>query len=128
MKQFFAELFIWWNRQTMGMRLWTALHGRYVGMDECGNRYFQHRKNDRRWVMFNGPIEASAIPPGWHGWIHHRVDTPPSGETYTPWPWQRAHLANLTGTAMAYRPDGSIVNKAKRPEVSSDYQAWSPDV
>lgn len=125
--QLIAELFIWWHKQTLGVRLWTAFQGRYVGSDELGNRYYKGRKNDRRWVIFNGPADASAIPPGWHGWMHHRTDVPPTEEAYANRPWQKPHMPNLTGTAAAYRPEGSILNTGKRPEVTGDYEAWSPE-
>lgn len=127
MKQLFAELFIWWHHQTWGMRVMTLLSGRYVGADEFGNRYYQHKRNDRRWVIFNGPAEASAIPAGWHGWMHHRVDVPPSEEHYKARDWEKPHLPNLTGTPAAYRPEGSILNKGERKPVYSDYDAWSPE-
>ena len=126
MKQFFAELFIWWHKETLGMRVWTALRGVYVGTDELGNRYYKHKRNDRRWVLYNGYAEASAIAPGWHGWMQHTVDTPPSAEDYKPRDWQRPHQPNLTGTALAYRPPGSIAGKA-RPAAAPDYQAWKPE-
>lgn len=127
MKQFIAELFIWWHKETLGMRVWTALRGVYVGADELGNRYYKHKRNDRRWVLYNGYAEASAIAPGWHGWIHHRTDTPPTEETYTGRAWQKPHQPNMTGTSQAYHPDGSLLNKGQRPRVTGDYDAWSPE-
>ena len=126
MKQFFAELFIGWHKQTLGARWWTFLHGQHVGTDEAGNRYYKS-KDDRRWVIYNGAAEASAIPPGWHGWMHHRVDTLPSEERYAPRFWEKPHVQNLTGTAGAYRPDGSLLSKGERPRVTGDYDAWSPE-
>ncbi|MBU1175518.1 MAG: NADH:ubiquinone oxidoreductase subunit NDUFA12 [Alphaproteobacteria bacterium] len=125
--QLLAELFIWWHKQTLGVRLWTAFQGRYVGSDAMGNRYYRGRKNDRRWVIFNGPADASAIPPGWHGWMHHRTDVPPTEDAYIPHSWEVPHQVNLTGSAAAYRPDGSILNAGRRPKVTGDYEAWSPD-
>ena len=92
-----------------------------------GNVYYQGKKNGRRWVIYNGPAEASAIPPGWHGWMHYRTDVPPSQSDYTPREWEIPHQPNLTGTAMAYRPDGSILNPQTRPRVTGDYDAWSPE-
>ena len=44
-----------------------------------------------------------------------------------PHPWQKPHVPNLTGTALAYRPDGSLLNKGERPRVTGDYDAWSPE-
>jgi NADH:ubiquinone oxidoreductase subunit len=36
------------------------------------------------------------VPPSWHGWLHHTVDTPPTQESYKPHPWQKPHRPNLT--------------------------------
>lgn len=131
MKAFLAEIFIWWQGQTWGTRLDTWQHGEFVGTDAAGNRYFQSkpgaRKANRRWVVFNGYAEATAIPPGWHGWMHHRTDVPPTKDNYQPWPWEKGHKPNLTGSAGAYRPDGSLLGKGERPRVSADYDAWSPE-
>lgn len=127
MKQFFAEMFIWWHKQTFGTRVWTWLHGNHVGTDEFGNRYFKSRKGDRRWVIYNGPAEASAIPPGWHGWMHYRTERLPTEDHYEPRFWEQVHQRNMTGTSQAYRPDSSLLAKGERPKVSADYDAWSPE-
>ncbi|WP_245944910.1 NADH:ubiquinone oxidoreductase subunit NDUFA12 [Pelagibacterium lacus] len=126
-KQLVFELFGWWHGQTFSTRIFTALRGRRVGEDELGNVYYESKKNGRRWVIYNGPAEASAIPPGWHGWMHRRTDVPPTQTGYTPRAWETGHQPNLTGTAMAYRPDGSILNPQTRPRVTGDYDAWSPE-
>ena len=103
---------------------------RRVGEDEMGNVYYEGGTNSdgqtRRWVIYNGYSEGSAVPPGWHGWLHHRVDTPPSAESYRPREWQKPHLPNLTGSPAAYRPPGSILGDARRPQVTGDYDAWTP--
>jgi len=124
MKRFLTELFTWWNGQTFGTRVWTWRKGEFVGEDEFGNRYYRERKGKRRWVIYNGVAEASAIPPGWHGWIHHRVDTPPGA--YQPHEWEKPHEPNLTGTAAAYRPKGSILGAMARPKSDGEYDAWTP--
>ena len=92
MKQFFLKLFTWWNSQTFGTQLWTSRFGELVGEDEQGNRYYRTRGGkidpalgfERRWVIYNGYAEASRIPAGWHGWMHHVVDVPPTEENYQP--------------------------------------------
>ncbi len=127
----FVETFAWWTGNTWGTRLDTWLHGEYVGSDEQGNRYYRSKKGakraNRRWVIYNGYAEPSKIPPGWHGWMHHRVDVPPSEQDYKPYSWQQPHLQNYTGTGAAYRPDGSLLSKGERPRVTGDYDAWSPE-
>ena len=100
MKRLLTQIFTWWNGETLGTRFHTWRVGREVGRDEFGNVYYEGGTDSegrtRRWVIYNGYSEASAIPPGWHGWMHHRVDTPPSAETYTPRDWQKEHEPNLT--------------------------------
>lgn len=120
------EIFTWWNGQTMGTRFFTWRKGIFVGKDSTGNTYYSERGGNRRWVIYNGEADASAIPSGWHGWMHHRVDTPPTEDTYEARDWQLAHKANMTGTGAAYRPQGSILTPESRPNATGDYDAWTP--
>lgn len=126
MKNVFLRVFTWWNSQTIGTEFWTWRAGEFVGEDDDGNRYYRERHGHRRWVIYNGAVEASRIPPGWHGWIHYRTDIAPSEEGYKPHDWEKPHLPNMTGTAQAYRPPGSILTPEKRPEVTGDYEPWTP--
>ncbi|MBH0239996.1 NADH:ubiquinone oxidoreductase subunit NDUFA12 [Methylobrevis albus] len=126
MKSFLLQLFTWWNGTTIGTRVFTARKGVRVGEDEFGNVYYKTADGSRRWVAYNGVAEATAIPPGWHGWMHHRVDVAPVDETYQPRAWQKPHRANPTGSAAAYRPQGSILASGSRPKATGDYDAWTP--
>ena len=63
------EIFTWWNKQTFGTRLNTMFFGKLVGEDTSGNKYYES-KSGKRWVIFNGEIEASKIPIEWYSWIH----------------------------------------------------------
>lgn len=135
MKTFFLQFFTWWNGQTMGTRFHTWRHGERVGEDELGNVYYRSKGgkrdaalgHERRWVVYNGVAEASSVPAGWNGWLHHTVDVPPSEESYHGKEWQKAHLPNMTGTARAYRPKGSAVNTSAHPKSEGAYQAWKPN-
>jgi NADH:ubiquinone oxidoreductase subunit len=134
MTQFFLKLFTWWNSQTFGTQLWTWRFGELVGTDEAGNRYYRTAGGkidpalgfERRWVIYNGDIEASRITPAWHGWIHHITDTPPTAESYVAREWEKPHRPNPTGTPDAYRPSGSTLAAARRPKATGDYQPWTP--
>jgi NADH:ubiquinone oxidoreductase subunit len=134
MKLFFLRFFTWWNGSTFGTQLWTRRFGEFVGTDETGNRYYRTRGGqidptlgfERRWVIYEGYAEATKVPPAWHGWLHHTVDTPPTDENYTPHEWQKPHRSNLTGTPGAYRPSGSTLASGRRPKATGDYQAWTP--
>ncbi len=124
---FLKQFFTWWHDQTFGTRFYTWRKGEFVGEDAQGNKYYRSNDGaDRRWVTYNGLVEASRIPPEWHGWMHHTVDTLPSEEDYEPHEWELPHKPNLTGTPYAYRPEGSILSPSERPRVTGDYEAWSP--
>jgi len=135
MKSFLLKVFTWWNSQTFGTQFWTWMYGEPVGEDEFGNRYYRTRGGEidktlgfeRRWVIYNGYAEASTVPPSWHGWLHHTVDTPPTEENYTAREWQKPHRPNMTGTPGALRPPGSTLATGRRPKATGDYKAWSPD-
>ncbi|TCL70490.1 NADH:ubiquinone oxidoreductase subunit NDUFA12 [Rhizobium sp. BK251] len=129
MKNLLLLTFTWWNKYTVGTLV--ALRGfKRVGEDELGNVYYEGGKASyglpKRWVVYNGYAEASSIPPGWHGWMHHRTDVPPSQENYVAKEWQKPHRANATGSALAYRPPGSLAATGERPRVTGDYDAWTP--
>lgn len=130
MKTFFLQFFTWWSGQTLGTRFYTWRKGKTVGEDQFGNVYYEggidSEGRTRRWVIYKNYSEASMIPPGWHGWIHHRVDVAPTDETYTPREWQKGHEPNLTGSPLAYRPKGSLLGNTHRPQVTGDYDAWTP--
>lgn len=120
------QLFTWWDGQTAGTRLWTWRKGELVGEDTQGNCYYRERDGDRRWVIYAGPVDASRVPPEWHGWLHHTVDELPTESLHPHKQFEKPHQPNLTGTPAAYRPDGSILASGERPKATGDYEAWSP--
>ena len=127
MKRFLLQIFTWWNGQTLGTRFHTWRRGKLVGTDEAGNRYYRDRKVDRRWVIYPDLVEASNVPPGWQAWLHYTSDVAPSDDSYAPRAWEQPHVPNMTGTALAYRPPGSIMTPAERPRVTGDYDPWTPN-
>lgn len=122
---FLKRAVTWWNSQTLGTQLFTARKGVKVGEDDEGNIYYQTRDGKRRWVIFNGEAEASRVNPDWHGWLHYTWDEPPTDRPLAHKDWEQPHMPNLTGTAMAYAPPGSI--RRAEPAARSDYEAWSPE-
>ena len=130
--QVLKQFFTWWNGQTLNTRFYTWRKGNYVGQDEMGNRYYKAKSAvpdsipERRWVIYKGYSEASQVGPGWHGWLHHRTDVAPPQENYVPRDWQKPHEENLTGSAGAYHPPGSIAVGGKPVKAAADYQAWKP--
>ena len=130
---FLKQLFTWWNGQTLNTRFAIWRKGEFVGTDEFGNRYYRAKSAipgsipEHRWVVYNGYSEASSVPPGWHGWMHHRVANPPGKDDPANREWQKPHQPNPTGTAAAYRPAGSLLRPAGPAPAQPDYQAWRPE-
>lgn len=119
---------------TIGTRIHTLLHGKCVGEDEHGNRYFEARKSPKahirrkRWVVYKGIVEPTKVPSHWHGWLHHTHEKPPvTGENPNKYDWQKGHLPNLTGTAYRYLPRGHMQRKEARTQNSADYTPWTPE-
>ena len=115
----------WWNGQTLNTQFFTWRKGVKVGQDTSGNTYYRTSDDQRRWVIFNGDSEASRVSPDWHGWLHHTWDEPPSVQPLSRKSWEKPHQANLTGTAAAYAPNGSI--SRANPQARTDYEAWHPE-
>lgn len=113
----------------IGTRIFTWLNGRQIGRDADGNTYFVDKRaapgaRARRWVIYAGPAEASAVPPEWHAWLHFTTDEPIKA---APRNWLQPHRANPTGTAQGYRPAGHDYQGGHRARATGDYEAWTPD-
>ncbi|QYK41086.1 MAG: NADH:ubiquinone oxidoreductase subunit NDUFA12 [Paracoccaceae bacterium] len=115
----------WWNGQTLNTQLFTARNGVKVGEDDQGNVFYQTAGGKRRWVIYNGEAEASRVSPDWHGWLHFTWDEPPTTAPLKHKAWEKPHQENLTGTAAAYAPPGSI--RRVEPAARKDYEAWAPE-
>ena len=127
--KFLLRFLTWWNFSTLNTAFFTWRNGVKVGEDEQGNVYYRSHDSKKRWVIYNGLAEASMIPPGWHGWMHHIVDTPPTEEKYKPRPWQKPHRPNLTGTPGAYlaNPAGLLLDEVTASSlvpVDRDGSVW----
>jgi NADH:ubiquinone oxidoreductase subunit len=120
-----SRIFTWWDGQTLGTQLWTWRNGKRVGADEQGNVFYRNADDSRRWVIFNGDMEASRVSPDWHGWLHRTFDQPPTERPLVHKAWEKAHLPNLTGTDKAYAPAGSL--RRADPAPRTDYEAWKPE-
>ncbi len=121
----FKSLLTWWNGQTIGTRLYTMRKGNRVGEDAEGNVFYENRDGSRRWVIYNGEMEASRVGPDWHGWLHHTFRNPPTKDPFPVPSWGKSHSRNLTGTGAAYVPKGSL--RSGHPEDGPDYEAWKPE-
>jgi NADH:ubiquinone oxidoreductase subunit len=127
-----SKIFTWWNGATIGTAFNSAMTGEHVGTDAQGNRYYRAKKLNslgyqRRWVIYNGPNDASRVPAEWHGWLHGAYDDVPQSFLPPPKIWEVEYTPNATGTAQAYRPQGALERGGKRAAATGDYEAWAPD-
>lgn len=137
---------------TITTHLHTYFHGKLVGTDQFGNRYFTEKKpaksgRTKRWVLYKETVkptwqkllvfpvllsnsleraEPSKVPPEWHGWLHYTLDQPPTQRNDKRYAWQKPHLPNLTGTKGAYMPPGHLLKGGQRAASTSDYEPWQP--
>lgn len=123
--RFILTLLTWYHGSTLGTRLFTWRKGVKVGEDDQGNVFYETRDGKKRWVVYADEPEASKISPDWHGWLHHTWHEAPSKAPLPRKTWEKPHQENLTGSAMAYAPIGSIRNATPTPR--SDYEAWQPE-
>ena len=108
----------WWNSQTLGTQLYTWRKGVKVGEDDAGNVFFKDKHDNRRWVIYNGEIEATKIPVDWYSWIHSIKNKIEENHELKKYEWQKKHLPNQTGTEKAYNPQKNHdANKKK-------YKSW----
>lgn len=119
-------VFAWWTHATWGTLVHTWLHGVPVGTDSFGNAYYQTKDGKRRWVIYNGTVEASRVPSEWHLWLHRTTDDLPSADLKKK-SWQKDYLPNLSGTEQAYRPAGSLAREGVHARTTGDYESWSPN-
>ena len=114
----FNKIFTWWNQDTFGTRIKTIFYlENLLVKTNFGNKYYESKKG-KRWVIYNGEVDASKIPVEWYSWIH-----------FTPNKIEKDHnLKNingknlikqiLTGTEEAYFPNkNKNANKKK-------YKTW----
>jgi NADH dehydrogenase len=118
---FLKSIFTWWNTQTVGTFLFTIFSGKGVGEDQFGNKYYKTSNDSKRWVIYNGEVESSRIPPEWHLWIHRTTNLTPDKINFVNHDWIKNHHENYTGSKLAYNPTKNL--KAKEEA----YKKWHPE-
>lgn len=127
MRQYFSYAMV--RAMSFLTSFFVRLSARRIGSDAAGNTYWEAKRATRdgrpkRFVLYAGRPEASAVPPEWWGWLHHTTRDPlPAGPQHA---WQKPHLPNQTGTAEAWRPPGSQYKEGRPVSPAGDYQAWTP--
>ena len=117
MLTFLKQIFTWWNHQTLGTGIYTFFYGKYKGKDYFENKYYQN-KNGKRWVIYNGEIDATKIPNEWYSWIHHLNNKIEHTHELKKFEWQKKNTPNQTGTSNAFHPNKDDKNDYKK------YKSW----
>ena len=123
--------FTWWNGASWGTMFYGLRGKAKVGEDALGNSYWQGGRDGsgqpRRWVIYQGANDSSRVPPDWFSWLRHLIDDVPDRALPAPRTFEKPAVPNLTGTALAYRPQGAMEKGGKRAAATGDYEAWSPE-
>lgn len=100
--------------------------GQLVGVDKYGNKYYENTVdyplNQHRWVEYAGDksvyeVDASNIPPEWHGWLHSSTTEPPTDKTVGS-SHRFAPQANAHGSSAPYKRSLGGVVSAFTPNLS----------
>ena len=111
------------------LKIYCLIFAKKVGQDQYGNIYYKKKnltpKNnfrERRFVVYNGMVEASKVPQEWNAWIHHMTEEIPKIEPKKQ-SWIKDHSPNLTGTPYSYeyKLDESISKKHEKNSI------WKPN-
>ena len=113
----FKQIFTWWNHQTLGTRIYTLLFGKFKGKDYFGNKYYQN-KSGKRWVIYNGEVDATKIPNEWYSWMHYLNNKIQHHQELKKFSWQKKNIPNQTGTPKAFHPNKDNKNEYKK------YKSW----
>tara|TARA_Y100001970_G_scaffold283433_1_gene398589 strand:+ start:2803 stop:3162 length:360 start_codon:yes stop_codon:yes gene_type:complete len=113
----FKQIFTWWNHQTLGTGIYTLFFGKLKGKDYFGNKYYQN-KSGKRWVIYNGEVDATKIPNEWYSWIHHLNNKIENVQELKKFSWQKKNIPNQTGTSKAFHPNKDDKNVYKK------YKSW----
>ena len=117
MLTFFKQIFIWWNQQTLATRIQTIFFGKFVGVDNFGNKYYES-KAGKRWVIYKDEIDASKIPNEWYSWMHFTKNKIENIHDLKKFDWQKSHQSNMTGSNQAYSP------KDNTNALKKKYKSW----
>lgn len=106
--------------QLFFIKIYSYLFGKRVGVDNFGNTYYVCKRNfkEKRWVLYNGDIDTTKVPPVWRLWLRHTVFNRPSIDSLRIYPWQKQHEINNTGTNKAYYPNNLHTKQ---------YEEWKPN-
>ncbi|KEY70126.1 hypothetical protein S7711_08656 [Stachybotrys chartarum IBT 7711] len=104
------------------VQMWVCdtKHGRLVGQDRAGNKFFENLEElplRTRWVEYaKHDFDAAHIEPGWHAWMSYMVDKPPTEDPLI-----------KTGTRV-FEPSKPLPNFTMGPGAWKTYNTVKPKI
>jgi len=118
MLTFLKKIFVWWNQETIGTMIETIFSGKFVGKDFLGNKYYKN-SSGKRWVIYQGEVDATKIPVEWYSWIHFTKNKIENSHDLKKYDWQKPHQSNQTGSNNSYHP------KKNNNKTNKKYKSWN---
>ena len=112
----------------IGTILYSLLHGKEIGRDQEGNKFYIHKKNKKkRWVLYKKQIDPTNLEVEWQIWLTKSDKDKEIIINKPSFIWQKNKKANLTGTIDSYNP-AKISNKEKMYlDKKNKNSVWKPD-
>ena len=105
------------------LKIYSYFFAKKIGVDDYGNAYFLNKGRspvnngrERRWIIYQGDVEASKVPPEWNAWLHHVTNEIPRKSRKPK--WIKEHLPNQTGSENSYHP------KKYNNVIKKKYKSW----
>ena len=112
----------------IGTILYSFLNGKKVGEDNQGNRFFIHKKNNKkRWVLYNKKIDPTNLEIKWQIWLTENDKNKDIIINDLNYKWQKNKKANLTGTFESYHPANHSEKEKMYSNEKNKNSVWKPD-
>lgn len=112
----------------LGTLIYSFLYGKKVGEDKNGNKFYIHKKNDKKkWVIYKKIVDPTSLMVIWQLWLTNKKPALPSDlNTDTAYKWQKEKLPNYSGTKESYHPRVSKNSIDKTNKDKQSNEIWRP--
>ena len=112
----------------IGTVLYSFLHGKPVGEDNQGNKFYIHKKNiKKRWVLYKKQTDPTNIEVKWQIWLTETDKDKEINFNNPGFKWQKNKKANLTGTLDSYHPASHSDKEKMYFDKKNKNSVWKPD-
>ena len=113
---------------SIGTILYSLLNGKKVGEDKQGNKFYIHKKNDKKkWVLYKKQIDPTNLEVEWQMWLTKADTDRATIINRQSFKWQKNKKANLTGTIDSYHPVKNSDKEKEYLDKKNKNSVWKPD-